>query len=93
MVLEEPLEGYTQHFCFAVKKGNYGLLAKLNEGLSKTIVSNEFQHLYDKWIRPVELPKKDTLIAGGDRAYPPYEYLDEEGRPAGFNVDLVNAVA
>ncbi|MFW6237266.1 MAG: PAS domain S-box protein, partial [Desulfosudaceae bacterium] len=25
--------------------------------------------------------------------YPPYEYLDEEGRPAGYNVDLTRAIA
>ena len=34
-----------------------------------------------------------TLIVGSDKAYPPYEYLDEAGRPVGFNVDLIKAVA
>ena len=33
-----------------------------------------------------------ALVVGGDRNYPPYEYLDENGRPAGFNVDLSRAV-
>ena len=35
----------------------------------------------------------DPLIARGDRNYPPYEFLDEEGEPTGFNVDLFRAVA
>lgn len=29
---------------------------------------------------------------GGDRDYPPYEFLDKDGKPAGFNVDLTRAV-
>ncbi|MEW6357895.1 MAG: PAS domain S-box protein [Planctomycetota bacterium] len=33
------------------------------------------------------------IIVGGDHNYPPYEFLDENGRPDGFNVDLVRAVA
>lgn len=30
-----------------------------------------------------------TLRVGGDWGYPPFEYHDETGRPAGFNVDIV----
>ena len=33
------------------------------------------------------------LHLGGDSAYPPFEYLDARGQPAGFNVDLTNALA
>ena len=33
------------------------------------------------------------LVVGGDRDYPPYEFLDERGDPAGFNVDLTRAIA
>lgn len=35
----------------------------------------------------------ETIIVGGDRDYPPYEYLDSTGRPAGFNVELTKAIA
>lgn len=34
-----------------------------------------------------------TIIVGGDRDYPPYEFLDQNGRPAGYNVDLTRAIA
>ncbi len=34
-----------------------------------------------------------TIVVGGDRAYPPYEYLDADGKPAGYNVDLTRAIA
>ncbi len=32
------------------------------------------------------------LVVGGDKNYPPYEYLDSSGKPAGFNVDLTRAI-
>ena len=32
------------------------------------------------------------LVYGGDRDFPPYEYLDEHGRPQGFNVELVRNI-
>lgn len=40
-------------------------------------------------------PRSDTapMVVGGDRAYPPYEFLDENGRPSGFNVELTQAIA
>ena len=34
-----------------------------------------------------------TIIVGGDHNYPPYEFLDENNEPAGYNVDLTRAVA
>jgi PAS domain S-box-containing protein len=35
----------------------------------------------------------DVLIVKGDLNYPPYEYLNEKGKPEGFNVDIIRAVA
>ncbi len=34
-----------------------------------------------------------VLVVGSDKAYPPYEYRDEQGKPAGFSIDLISAVA
>lgn len=34
-----------------------------------------------------------TVIIGGDHNYPPYEYLDQFGFPAGYNVELTKAIA
>jgi len=34
-----------------------------------------------------------TIVVGGDRDYPPYEFLDKDGKPAGYNVDLTRAIA
>ena len=34
-----------------------------------------------------------SLVFGGDREFPPYEYLDANGRPQGFNIDLMRTLA
>jgi signal transduction histidine kinase len=34
-----------------------------------------------------------AIIVGGDRDYPPYEFIDKEGRPSGYNVELTKAIA
>lgn len=36
--------------------------------------------------------KKRRIIFGTDYDYPPYEFLDKKGEPAGFNVDLIRAI-
>lgn len=38
-------------------------------------------------------PGAGVIIVGGDRDYPPYEFIDKYGHPAGFNVDLTKAIA
>ena len=34
-----------------------------------------------------------TIVVGGSQNNPPYEFLDENNEPAGFNVDLTRAIA
>lgn len=34
-----------------------------------------------------------AIIYGGDREFPPYEYLDDRGTPQGFNLQLMRALA
>ena len=35
----------------------------------------------------------EPLVYGGDREFPPYEYLDDEAQPQGFNIHLIRALA
>jgi PAS domain S-box-containing protein len=37
--------------------------------------------------------KRRLVVYGGDRDFPPYEWLDELGKPRGFNIDLMRAIA
>jgi polar amino acid transport system substrate-binding protein len=43
----------------------------------------------------VQPQKHETriIVIGGDRDYPPYEFIDKEGQPNGYNVDLTRAIA
>jgi PAS domain S-box-containing protein len=34
-----------------------------------------------------------SIVYGGDQQFPPYEYLDEQGKPEGFNIHLIRALA
>jgi len=33
------------------------------------------------------------IVVGADRDYPPYEFIDRNGQPAGYNVELTQAIA
>lgn len=35
----------------------------------------------------------DTVVFGSDSNYPPFEFLNQHGEPAGFHVDLIRAIA
>jgi two-component system sensor histidine kinase EvgS len=90
-----PLSDFKQVFCFAVRKDDHALLQLLNEGLSIVLANGTFDHLYKTWITPLEKSsgEKSRIVVGGDSNFPPYEYLDENGQPAGYNVELTKAIA
>lgn len=35
---------------------------------------------------------RDSIVVRGDNLYPPFEYINEYGKPEGFNVDIIQAV-
>ncbi len=94
-IVGPPLTGYTQTFCFAVRKGDKELLGLLNEGLSIVMADGTFRRLHSEWFASLESigRTRSRIVVGGDSEYPPYEYLDHNGQPAGYNVDLTRAIA
>lgn len=42
---------------------------------------------------PATKSESRVIVIGGDRDYPPYEFIDKDGQPAGYNVDLTRAIA
>ena len=44
------------------------------------------------WVAGAQAPRP-ALVFGGDREFPPYEFLDASGVPQGFNVQLIRALA
>ena len=92
-ILNQPIPGFSQQFCFAVRDGDHATLAMLNEGLSQALADGTLRRLHARWFASMQLPSERALIIGGDRSYPPFEFLDEQGRPCGFDVDLTKAIA
>ncbi len=92
-VINRPVEDFRQDFCFAVREGDRDTLALLNEGLALVTADGTYRHLHAKWFAALELPVNRRIVIGGDENYPPYEYLDGQGRPAGYNVELTRAIA
>ncbi|UTF51846.1 transporter substrate-binding domain-containing protein [Desulfomicrobium sp. ZS1] len=92
-IIDKPIEGFRQDFCFAVKNGDSDTLALLNEGLAIVIADGTYRRLHSRWFAALELPGQRRLVVGGDHQYPPFEYLDEKGKPAGFNVELTQMIA
>lgn len=42
---------------------------------------------------PIRISADQTIIVGSNKDFAPYEYLNSEGVPAGYNIDLIRAVA
>ena len=78
-----------------MRKGNQDLLAALNEGLAIVMADGTFRALHAKWFSTLEAVgrTKSRIVVGGDSDYPPYEFLDQNGQPSGYNVDLTRAIA
>ena len=91
-IVRVPVAGYQQEFCFAVREGDRETLALLNEGLAYVMADGTFRRLHAKWFAALELPGR-RLVIGGDANFPPYEFLDEQGRPSGFCSELTRAIA
>ena len=91
-VSKRPIEDFRQDFCFAVKEGDRETLALLNEGLALVVADGTYRRLHAKWFASLELPSR-RLVVGGDHNYPPFEYLDDKDRPAGFSVELTRSIA
>ncbi len=92
-ITRHPIEAFRQDFCFAVKEGDRDTLALLNEGLALVMADGTFRRLHARWFAALQLPVDRPVIIGGDHNYPPFEFIDPDGKPAGFMVDLTRAIA
>ncbi len=92
-VTRHPVTDFRQDFCFAVTEGDKDTLALLNEGLALVMADGTFRRLHARWFAALQLPLDRPVIIGGDHNYPPFEFLDENGHPAGYTVELTQAIA
>jgi len=61
-------------------------------GMVRTLTILTLVFCVSGFCRAEEAPL-DRLLVGGDAAYPPFEWLDQEGRPQGFNIELIRLLA
>ena len=66
-IINKPIAGFRQDFCFAVKAGDRETLVPLNEGLAVVMADGTYRHLHAKWFAALELPANQRIIIGGDR--------------------------
>ncbi len=92
-ILDWPLTEFRQDFCFAVGEGDAELLEVLNEGLAIVMVDGTYSYLHAEWFAGMEIPDSRDIIVGGDSDFPPFEFSDSLGNPAGLNVDLMRLAA
>ncbi|MBN2770074.1 MAG: transporter substrate-binding domain-containing protein, partial [Spirochaetes bacterium] len=91
--LDIEINDFQQNFCFAVINDNDSLLSILNEGLSIIIANGTFDRLHQKWFTPKTEIGKTTLVVAGDANYPPFSFIDENGKYTGPDVEVSHAIA
>jgi two-component system sensor histidine kinase EvgS len=93
--IDLPVPGFNQSYCFATAEGNGALLDQLNDGLAIVISDGTLRKLQDKWFGSNEQVdfRRSRIWVGGDSGFPPFEFLDENGEPVGFNIELIRAIA
>ncbi|MDR2786467.1 MAG: transporter substrate-binding domain-containing protein [Treponema sp.] len=82
------------------------LLEELNSGISVLKAEGTLDKLYDQYITnvtvdqlaaaPAQLPLIEgaqTILVGINGDLPPYDYISADGKPAGFNVALMDALS
>lgn len=65
-ILDAKLQGYDVRYCFAVRRGDDRLLARVNEGLAILNRTGEFEKIYNKWFgayEPARISQQQLLSA------------------------------
>jgi PAS domain S-box-containing protein len=91
--LNIEINDFQQNFCFAVPKGRHELISLINEGLSVVIANRTYNRIHQKWFEPLSEIGKTTLVIAGDANYPPFSFIDENGKYVGSDVETSYSIA
>lgn len=101
MMLDFPASEESETYAIATQKNDEGaaLAEEFNAAMATLRDNGTYEALYNKHINgddTVELPElptvtesMGTLVMGTNCEFEPFEYLDENGEPTGFDVDYV----
>ena len=87
----------TEEYAIAVGKGDTELLEKINSGLAKIKEDGTFDELVAEYIGgdTEEEPASEaefTINVGTNAEFPPFEYINDEGEPDGFDMAVIKAI-
>ncbi len=91
--LEESLSGQ-QGLAFAFPPGS-DLIEPINAAMNALIASGRWDQIYTRWfVSPEDLPDLEgrEITIAVENAYPPYNYLDDNGVGIGWDYDTFNAI-
>ena len=77
---------------FQVNRQSSGILARRKPALLQAVIALLWLVLATA-AAPSAQADDRIIRVGGNRDYPPYELIDKNGQPAGFTVDLLQAIA
>ena len=82
---------YRNDWFVASKEGNSAIIKMINDGIA-LITEKQKTEIGRRWIGNTrDAAKDDSLIVAIDRSYPPFTFMNAQGQPAGFFVDLWRA--
>ena len=99
-ILDENLT--EEEYSIAIQKGNTELTEKINAALAKLKENGTFDLLVAKWIdkdETAQLPEipeytpTGTIVMGTNAEFDPFEFHEDDGTIAGFDVDLSKYIA
>ncbi len=92
MTVEESLSGI-QGLAFAFPPGS-DLVDPINQAMDVLIESGRWDQIFNRWFVSADLPDLDGLevVVAVENAYPPYNYIDENGNAVGWDYDTFNAI-
>ncbi|MBE2182331.1 MAG: transporter substrate-binding domain-containing protein [Anaerolineae bacterium] len=90
--LEESLSGQ-QGLAFAFPPGST-LIAPINAAMDALVASGRWDQIYTRWFVTPELPDLEgqEITIAVENAYPPYNYIDDQGAAVGWDYDTFNAI-
>ncbi|MDO4175315.1 MAG: ABC transporter permease subunit [Eubacteriales bacterium] len=86
----------TEEYAIAVGKGNTELMEKINRGLATIKEDGTFDQLVAEYIGGEEeeasADAELTITVGTNAEFPPFEYMNDNGEPDGFDIAIIKAI-
>lgn len=90
-----------EYFGIAMRQSDTEIHELINEGLAKVRANGVYDSIFNQYfgdgtayvVEEGENTLDITLNVAADMAYAPFEYINDDGNPEGFDMDLIRAIA